>query len=389
MGFFRVILTNVLQRKVRSGLAAAGVAAAVAAVVALQSLAGNFEQASLSAYRDRGVDLVALRAGVTERLSSNLKESLQGRLAALPGVAAIAPVLSESVLLQDRGVVGAPLHGWPAGSFAFDSLHVTHGHAPVARDKHGVLLGSMLARTLHKKAGDMLTIEDMPFRVCGIFESRNVMESGAVVMLLPDLQALMDRPGQVTEFQIRLAPEILAAPRAVDDLRREVRALHDRRGRTLGLEAIPTGEYVGSNARVQLAHALAWVTSTIALLIGSAGMVNTMLMSVLERTHELGVLRALGWRRSRIVRLIVGESLVLSLAGAALGVGGAWVLTDVLGRVARAGGMIQAGMIPAGLAGDALAIGVLLAFVLGVAGSAYPAWKGAGLAPAEALRYDE
>ena len=74
------------------------------------------------------------------------------------------------------------------------------------------------------------------------------------------------------------------------------------------IEATPTAEFVNSTPEIQFVHAMAWVTSAVALVIGAVGMLNTMVMSVFERTKEIGILRAIGWGRWRVVRMILMES---------------------------------------------------------------------------------
>ena len=82
--------------------------------------------------------------------------------------------------------------------------------------------------------------------------------------------------------------------------------------------------------QIKISRAVAWLTSAIALIIGAIGMLNTMIMSVFERTKEIGTLRAIGWRRSRIMQMVIGESLLLSLGGAIVGSLGGIVLVKLL-----------------------------------------------------------
>ena len=84
----------------------------------------------------------------------------------------------------------------------------------------------------------------------------------------------------------------------------------DPGGRSLGCKAVPTRQFVQTDSETRLASAMAWGTSVIAVR-AVVGTLNTMLMSVLERTRELGLLRAVGWSRARVVRLILGESLLI------------------------------------------------------------------------------
>jgi putative ABC transport system permease protein len=128
---------------------------------------------------------------------------------------------------------------------------------------------------------------------------------------------------------------------------------------------------------------MAAVTSLIALVIGSIGMLNTMFMSVLERTQEIGTLRAIGWRKSRVLRMILAESLLLSMIGGLVGIVFAWMLMQVLSHSSSVQGLIRPE-----LSLSVVWQGLLLATIAGAAGGLYPAFRGTRVAPSEALRYE-
>ncbi len=106
-----------------------------------------------------------------------------------------------------------------------------------------------------------------------------------------------------------------------------------------------------------------------------------MIMSVFERTKEIGTLRAIGWRKMRIMWMIIGESLLLSIGGAILGSAAAIALVKLLTKLPVASGIISGD-----IAMDVIVEGFLVAILVGAAGSIYPALWGANLLPTEALR---
>jgi putative ABC transport system permease protein len=140
---------------------------------------------------------------------------------------------------------------------------------------------------------------------------------------------------------------------------------------------------VQTAAHITMLKAMTWMVSVIAVVIGVISMLNTMIMSVLERTQEIGILRAVGWPKSRIVRMILGEAIVLGLAAAAFGAVGAVSFTYVLTLFPKANGFIEGGIAPV-----VIAEGFALTLFIGVLGAAYPAVRAARLLPTEALRHD-
>src|SRR5262249_50302352 len=110
-------------------------------------------------------------------------------------------------------------------------------------------------------------------------------------------------------------------------------------------------------------------------------MLNTMIMSVFERTKEIGTLRAIGWRRSRIMGMVIGESVLLSVGGAVLGCAAGVLMAKLLTNLPVASGLVG------GKVGTPLLIqGFIVALLVGVAGAIYPALWSANLLPTEALR---
>ncbi|MCL6503648.1 MAG: ABC transporter permease [Pirellulales bacterium] len=382
MRFSTLIWHNLLRRRLRSALTSVGVGVAIMAVAALLAISRGFEESMAGAYESRGIDLVVVRAGVAERLTSSLDQRLADRLRKLPFVEDVVLELRDQASLGDSALVGTPLLGWEVNSQLYESLTFTSGRPLKKSDRHAVLLGEALAERLGKQVGDTVELLLQEFRVVGIFTSRNRFENLTAVVQLQELQELMDRPGQVTSFQLKVRD---SAHKSLDveAVRAAIESLTDRQGRKLGLLAQPTRRFVTSTLQIRIAHAMAWVTSAIALVIGAIGILNTMIMSVLERTREIGVLRAIGWRKSRVVRMILSESLALSVAGAVVGVVSAATLVKVLSSTHRAGAFLTQ-EIPAAVVGRAM----LMSIVLGLVGGLYPALRAAALRPTEALRHD-
>ncbi|HMP60018.1 MAG TPA: ABC transporter permease [Gemmatales bacterium] len=383
MTLFTFVLKNLARRRIRTALTCVGIAVAIGAVVALVGIASGFERNFIEVFEGRGVDLVVVEGGITEQLTSSLDEGLVPRIRELPGVAHATGMLLEVLAFEQEGLVGVMVQGWAPECVLFEHLRVSSGRTLQPGDQRQALLGSILARNLKKKVGDTIEIDREDFTIAGVFESFNIFENGSIVVPLAELQRVMLRPRQLTAIAVLTTATDVDKTAVVTRVCQEIESFSDDRGRRLRLTALPTRDYVSNTLQIRMAHAMAWVTSTIALVIGAIGMFNTMMTSVLERTREIGVLRALGWRQSRIVRLVLLEAVVLGLLGAVAGTLLAVLLIRGMAEVPSVGGFIQ---------GDTslwvIGQGFAMALIVGLLGGGYPAWAAARLLPTEALRHE-
>ncbi|HWB10607.1 MAG TPA: ABC transporter permease [Pirellulales bacterium] len=375
MHFFSFICKSLRRRPVRSGLTASGVAVAVAAVVMLVGISRGFETELLKVYEQHGTDLIVFRAGVAQRLTSSLDMGLGDKIAGLPNVERVVPGLMDVVSFEKFDLFGVTVNGWPADSAVFDQMQVVEGSRIEAGDGRVIMLGSVLAKNLDKHVGDEIdVIEGQSFKVVGIYQSHNVFENGSMVMALDELQKLMDREGDITFFMVTADDKDKAA---VEALRDRIRKLAP------GIDAMSGRDYADTAIELRLARSSAWLTSAVALVVGAIGTLNTMVMSVFERVHEIGLMRAIGWRRSRIVQMIMSESLVLALVGALAGTIVALVGTRVLSQLPLYARVVSGDVEP-----GIVLQGVAIAVLVGLFGGLYPAWRAAGLLPTEALRHE-
>ena len=118
MLFGELILKNVRQRTGRTLMTVVGLAVAVTAIITLWSTVWGYAETAGNYYSARGVDIVVVRAGVSNRLTSSLRVDLAERLAKLPGVEAVDGSLTEMVALGKAQLIGIPLHGFVPGGFA-------------------------------------------------------------------------------------------------------------------------------------------------------------------------------------------------------------------------------------------------------------------------------
>ena len=373
LSFTGFVLKNLLRRRMRTLLTLAGIGTAVGAFVGLVGFSSAFEQQWMRIYSSSGTDISVIRGTF---LNTSMDESATAKLAALPDVAEASPSIFN--LMDLTPDVNALVYGWKADAFQFNSLQLLKGR----RFRNGqaeVMLGDLLAQNLKSAPGEILTIQGSPFTVVAVYHGASTLEAAAVIMPLDQLQQLSSLQGKVSTIDVRLRP----APRgetSEDHLKHAQAAIE---AALPGMRAVPAAERAGDNQFVKLAHASAWGTSSLALLIGVLGIANTMAMSVFERTREIGILRALGWNRWQVLAHIEFEAVALGLGGGLVGIALGWCALRVLAALPK-----TASLVSASLHWQLLAEAVGVAVLAGLLAGALPAWRAGQLSPVNALRHD-
>jgi putative ABC transport system permease protein len=374
MRFSTLIARDLFNRKARTVLTVLGLAVGIAAVMILTGIAWGFERSFLAIYETKGIDLVVVRAGISNQLSSNLDQRIGEKVAKVDGVVEVAPSLMDTVSFEEKNLISVLANGWEGGSRLFRGVRTLRGRTLEPGDRRVVMLGRVLELNLGKAVGDEVAIAGEPFRVVGIFESDSLFENGGLIVPLGELQRMMGREGQVTGFVVAARS---SEPAEVARLARRI-----EQG-VSGVAAVPARDYVQSDLQIRLTKNMAWATTAVAVVLGSLGLLNTMVMAVFERTGEVGLLRALGWRRRRVLALILGEAVVLGLLGSLAGTAMAYGGVRALWLAPTARGFIDPNLPP-----SVVAIGLGMGLGLSLLGGLYPALRAAALDPTEALRHD-
>ena len=235
------------------------------------------------------------------------------------------------------------------------------------------MLGKNAADSLKKGVGDVIRLPGGVFRVTGIFETGLAYEDGGAVIALADAQSAFQKPKQVGMYQIKVRDPEQAG--IVRDL------IEKRFGKDVSVSF--TSDFMEDSDDIKNMRAMLGAIFILAIIVGSVVVTNTMVMAVLERTREIGTLRAVGWRRSRVLWMIMTEAILLSVVAAGAGILVGIGLTTAIQAIPGVGLMLAAAYTPQVII---QAVGVSL--FLGVTGGLYPAWHASRLSPVEALRYE-
>lgn len=261
--------------------------------------------------------------------------------------------------------------GINSADISMDDMVITNGTVFSGADE--VIVGSRAAQSSNKTVGDTITISNQTFKIVGIYETGNFMDDRGIAMSLDSLQSLTGNTGQVSLILVKAKNGTNPT-----DLANTIKEKYSNQLTTstslAGMNRMNNGLEVISSG--------AWAVSLLAILVGAIIVVVTMMKAVTERTREIGVLRAIGWTKKRIMLMILGESVILSLVaivvGLVLGIGLVEILTSA--NVLR-------GVVPTFSALLVLK-GIAVALFLGIIGGIYPAYRASRLAPTEALRYE-
>jgi putative ABC transport system permease protein len=373
MLFLSIAIKNVLRRPGRSLLTIVGIAIGIAAVIALLSLAWGFERSWAGAYHARGADLLVGKITTRRPLPTPFEATIGSEIKKLPQVQEAAGVLTDLISIEDAPTM--IVLGWEPNTFLWQHLTLVEGRWPANSDERMVALGSIAAEMLSKSVGDTIQIEALEFKVCGRFPSQAISENGAVLMSLRQLQAVTGREGMVNFLTLKLKSGIV--PGAADQVAALVRA------RFSGFNAYTSNEVVDRNIAIQAAKALSLAISLVALLIGAVAITNTVLMSVLERLHEIAVLLAVGWQRTRVIKMILIESIMLSFVGGLVGIALGVLALRMLQIAPWFRGKIETEA-SVTLMGSVLLVSV----ILGAIGGLYPAWRGSRIPVVEGLHHE-
>ena len=367
-----MILKSLLRRKTRTLLTIIGVAIGIAALISLGALSEGLVINYTSLLSGSGADLVLAQSEAGERAASlsvgAIEERIGQELAHLPGVQEVAGM--SYILVPMPGIPYFLLFGYDPEEFAIGHFKIVEGE-PLGPGKQAII-GKVAAGNLNKGVGDMLKVAGRAYRIVGIYETGSGFEDAGAVVHLREVQAILEQPRKVSAFFLKL--------KDVNRLE-EVRSRIQRRFPNLAISQ--TSEVTETLGIIEILRGFSWAVSLVAVLVGGVGVMNFMLMSVFERTREIGVLRAVGWRKGRVLRMILSESLALSLVGGTAGMALGVALVKALSRIPAVGSVSQGAFTP-GLFLQALSVSI----IMGAWGGLYPAYRASRLMPVEAMRYE-
>jgi len=370
--FLGLILHNVTRHRLRAVVTAVAVAIGVTAVLALGVLTSSLRQTAVSILRTGNADFSVSQKGASDILYSALDAKAVTAVRTTRGVESAVGVFVATGKINADHPFFIEFGIDPRDEAEF-GVTVLRGRSPGRDAPDEMMLGWRAAQDFGVDVGARFRIEERTFRVVGIMSTGNAAGDAAGMFPLTALQAWHRQPGVYTLIFVRARPG--------ENINRLRHAVEDPN--PLLATARSASDYGRVDRNLVLLSAANVGGSILALFVGATGVMNTSLLSFFERMHELGVLRALGWSRRRMVSLIVGEALLITLLGAACGVLIGVVAVEMLKHVGSLVGVFQP-VYAARIFGRAL----IFAFGMALLGALYPALRAARVTPLSAMQHE-
>ncbi len=369
MKFIHLILKNPFRNKIRSILAIIGIAIGIATIVALGIITEGLKESTQETLKAGGADFTIVESNVSDMFLSTIDEDYINKIRDVNGVKEAVGVLTSVQPVEDTPYF--VVIGIDPSKITLSQVKIAVGRSIKEEDE--IIIGKVASEKLNKTVGDKISIKGENYRIVGIFESGNIQEDGGAFISLKKLQEIEDKEDKVTMIYVKAEKNA-----NIEKIRDQIEEKYGENLTTIAsledLQSVDQG--------LKTVDAASWAISLLAVIIGSIGVVNTMIMSVFERTREIGVLKAVGWKNKRILTMILGESLILTLIaaiiGSVMGVTAIQILTH----------LNMGGFIKSVYSLNIFLKAFIVAIFVGLLGGFYPAYRATRLEATEALRYE-
>ena len=369
MRFASLILHNVRIKPVRSALTALAVSIGVGAGITIGIVTHSLRETAVQILQIGNADFSVSQEGVSDLLSSAIDEEELDLIGEVPGVESTIGIFVAPIDLDAENPYFLRIGIDPASMEAF-GVRIVEGRAFTATAPDEIMLGYRAGRNLGRDVGDTIELSGDTYRIVGFFATDQEFGDAASMMPLVTLQAEQRQPGNVTLAFVRTTPGS-----DVDAIRGTI---EDEFPQLITVRTVE--EFGRADRNLALLTAADDAATIVALAFGVIIVTNTMLLTFTERIREFGILRSVGWSCRRVVVMVVGETLVLSVAGAAIGVGLSFLAVQLLQQLGSLSGVL-APEYTVRVFARALATVAGIGFL----GALYPATRAAFLAPLEAL----
>jgi putative ABC transport system permease protein len=410
---FLIAMRSLTANKLRSSLTMLGVIIGVGSVITLMSVGQGAQASITSTIQDMGTNLIYVTSktpGVEGMMAmanptySFTMSDVQAVSERVPGVMSVVPVIENYVEVATAsdstlGVVEATTPEFNDALNYQVSEGQTISERNVASRDMVVVLGDKVATTLYpdeNPVGKKVKINGRPFTVIGLLEKKGGQMMGV------SMDSIVIMP--ITTYQLRLFPgRTIRGQDAIQELVVQIDKADNANIVSADISDVLTQLHriteTGKEdflimTQEQMLGMIQQVTgiltivlgaiASISLIVGSIGIMNIMLVSVTERTREIGIRKAVGAKRRDILLQFLLEAAMLSLSGGIIGIIGGWGVSWLVSTFSEAAGFAINSQVTANIVVLAVVVSVFIGLVSGV----YPAMRAARLNPIDALHYE-
>jgi len=403
--YARLSWNNLIHRRTRSLLTIVGIFIGIAAVVALISIGEGLQNAVVGEFEKMGSDKITVMSVAAGGIQSPFAGEMSGNplteddvrnIAKVRGVKLVGGALMKSGVVKygsetaSSFVMGIPTDTTQKIFEDMQQVEVAQGRKLKNGDSGKVLVGSYFADGLFKRkagVGEKITINGRDYQIVGVLASMgNKMDDSSVILTDDAARDLFNEPDAVSMIyaQTDASAEPAQVAERIEEKLRKTR--HEEEGSETF--SVSTSEQLLSSFSSILGVVQAMIVgiAAISLLVGGIGIMNTMYTSVLERTREIGIMKAIGAQNNDVLMLFLLESGALGVIGGIVGVligMGLGKITEIIAAQALGSGLLKASFAPELIFGA-----LLFSFLIGSLSGALPAMQAAKMKPVDSLRYE-
>ena len=369
MSFLKFIIKNPFRRKNSAILAIVGIYIGIVVIVALGGITNGLVSTFEDTIHAGGADfsISGKETGNSAYGTNTIDANWTDKIANVSGVSEAYPIY---VILTSVGddymntLIGIDPNGTTMADISVSDGRLFKNNASE------VILGKIYADDNNLSVGDTLRVDGEDFDVVGIIETGDSNMAGAVFTSIEKVADVNDDSNSISNIYVKVEKGADA-----QEVANRIDSMYGDNITTIS-SVMEMGQMADM---LNMLKASSWGISLLAIVVGGLGIINTMLMSVFERTREIGVLKAVGWSNRKILTMIVGESLVITIVSAIIG--------SIIGVVLCTFLAPMMGLKPV-FSLDIFVQAFGIAIIVGIIGGLYPAIKAIKLPPTEALRYE-
>jgi putative ABC transport system permease protein len=365
------------KRKTRTGLTILGIVIGVAAIVALTSVSEGMQlQMTEWIKSSMGADLIVTSTSSNEMLpEGRISESYVDMIAGIRGVSSASKQLYGMGLVEK---VSCLIQGIEPDAKP-DQITITSGSMFKGNTLEEVVVGQKLSSRLSVGLGDYITIssqgQSKKFRIVGVFQATSLMMDESCMISLKAAQELFQDPGKVSIVLVNLN-DLEDTGSIKSEIERQLSGVRVVEQKQV-LETVQNG--------TEILKMFLLMVASISMLVAGIGIMNTMLISIVERRRDIGIMKAIGMSRTQILRVFLSEAVMLGTMGGVMGCASGIAISKLSETLAASLFDIP---IAVQFSARTIIFGFIFALALATLSGLYPCWRATSLRPVECLRYE-